>query len=192
MGKYSVAFYKGEYSTRQKQANSDKAKIYLEQHFNSTGRGFWTTADYAIGVVASNASKTSINFARDYAKGVVSEFDEISRVSFDDGVKVGGRGEGNLKLTKMPAIILEPMFVDDPEHVAVIKSEEGQKRLAKVLVCTIVKHIPQGGLIGFSVGHKYKRINFMDRGAKLLGCGYEADYAELVLKFAEEMLLKLK
>ena len=191
MGKFTVKFYKGEYATRQKQANKDKADLYLEQHFNSSGKGIWTKADYALGVVATNASAISINFAKTYAKNIDAEFKEITRLGFDDGVKVGGRGDGNLKYTEMPAVVLEPMFVDDPDHVAIIKSDEGQKRLAKVLVETIEKYCPQGGLIALSVGHKFKTINFMDRGAKLHGGGYEADYAEKVLQYAEAMLLKL-
>ena len=43
-------------------------------------------------------------------------------------------------------------------------------------------------LIAFSVGHKYKTSNPNDRGAALVGGGTEAEFAEKVLRKAEEML----
>ena len=43
-------------------------------------------------------------------------------------------------------------------------------------------------MIGFSVGHKYKSANPGDRGAPVLGGGWEADYAEAVLEKAKVLL----
>lgn len=188
MSKYQVKFYKGNYATRQRKANEDNAIVYIEHHFNSTGKGLWAQADYALALVSDNASSKSRAFASDYSKEIDKEFDEITRVYNNTGLKVGGRGSYNLQFTKMPAILLEPLFVDDPEHVELIKSKAGRERLANVLVRIIKKHFPEGGLVAFSVGHKYKVTNPFDRGAKIYGGGYEADYAELVLQRAAEKL----
>ncbi|MBI3541974.1 MAG: N-acetylmuramoyl-L-alanine amidase, partial [Deltaproteobacteria bacterium] len=102
-----------------------------------------------------------------------------------------GRGDGNLRLTKMPAILLEPLFASNPQHAELIRSESGQLRLARILCESIHRFFPGGGLIGFSVGHKYKTSSPADRGAALNGGGTEADYAELVLSKASSLINEL-
>lgn len=189
--KYTVKFYTGDYPERQKAANNDKAICYVEHHFNSSAATDPTTADYAVTIVGANASKTSIEWGKLYSEKIDETFVEIRKKGGVDGVLVGGyggRGDGNVKLTNMPAILVEPMFCNDPEHAAVIKSSEGQKKLAEVLVYTILKTFPNGGLVGFSVGHKYKTSNPNDRGAAIVGGGTEADYAEIVLRQAKILL----
>jgi len=154
---YKVKFYKGNYSTRQTKANSDKAIAYVEHHFNSSSS---STASYAVVVTGSNASRTSKNWGRWYAKAVARLFG--TQVSGDDGILVGGwngRGDGNLKHTNMPAILLEPLFASNPQHADIIRSESGQNDLARILAESIQRFFPDGGLIAFSVGHKYKKSN---------------------------------
>ena len=183
---YTVNFYKGNYSTRQSKANTDKAIAYVEHHFNSSSS---STAGYAVVVTGSNASTTSKNWGCWYAKAVATFFG--TKVGGDSGILVGGwngRGDGNLKHTKMPAILLEPLFASNPRHADIIRSERGQTDLARILVESIQRFFPNGGLIAFSVGHKYKESNPDDRGAVLAGGGSEADYAEKVLQKAAIML----
>jgi hypothetical protein len=183
---YKVKFYKGNYSTRQSKANKDEARAYVEHHFNSSSS---STANYAVVVTGSNASRTSKNWGRWYANAVATFFG--TRVAGDNGILVGGwngRGDGNLKHTNMPAILLEPLFASNPQHADIIRSESGQTDLARILVESIQRFFPNGGLIAFSVGHKYKKSNPNDRGADLAGSGNEADYAEKVLKKAAVML----
>jgi hypothetical protein len=88
----------------------------------------------------------------------------------------------------MPAILLEPLFASNPAQAEIIRSESGQTLLAQVLVESIYRFFPEGGLIAFSVGHKYKTSKPNDRGASLAGGGTEADYAEKVLQKAKEIL----
>ena len=183
---YRVKFYKGDYSKRQRDANEDRAVAYVEHHFNSSSS---STANYAVVVTGSNASRTSKNWGRWYAKAVAEHFG--TRTAGDDGILVGGwngRGDGNLRLTNMPAILLEPIFASNPQHADIIRSESGQSALARILVESIQRFFPDAGLIAFSVGHKYKDSNPDDRGAALAGGGWEADYAEKVLERAAEML----
>lgn len=183
---YEVRFYKGDYITRQRQANSDRAIAYVEQHFNSSAS---PNAGYVVVITGSNASHVSRNWGRWYSQAIHREFGVP--IGGDDGIKVGGfngRGDGNLKHTAMPAILLEPLFVSNPAQAAIARSEDGQIRMARVLVDSIERFFPGGGLIAFSVGHKYKTSNPNDRGAAVVGGGTEADIAEQVLLKAQAML----
>lgn len=187
MSIYQVKFYDGDYKPRQQKANADKAKAYVEHHFNSSSS---PSANYTVVIVGSNASTTSKNWGRWYASAISREFN--TEVGGDNGIKVGGfggRGDGSVKHTNMPAILLESLFVSNPTHAAIVRSDNGQDRLAQVLVESIQRFFPAGGLIAFSVGHKGKNSNPSDRGADVVGGGSEADYTEKVLKKAETMLL---
>jgi hypothetical protein len=117
-----------------------------------------------------------------------------------DGViqcQQGDRGNSNLAFTDMPAILLETLFVSNPDAAGIVVSPEGREELAQILVDTIVSFFPDGGKIAFSVGHKYKDSRPNDRGAAVCGDDpdpndgldhVEADYAEDVLRLAAEKL----
>lgn len=184
---YEVKFYDGDYQPRQEAANRDGCIAYVEHHFNSGG------GNYAVSVVGKNSSETSRNWGRYYAHSVASTFniDAYKGSPSEDGIKIGGfggRGDYNLRFTRMPAILLEPLFCDNPSHAALIRSSSGQSKLADILAKSIQRMFPQGGLIGFSIGHKGKTSSPNDRGAAVLGGGYEADYAEPVLEEARDLL----
>lgn len=181
---YKVKFYKGEYRERQRNASRDRAVCYVEHHFNMTA-----DRNTSCVIVGSNASRKSIEFGRDYVEIVSQHFG--TKPSGDRGVVKGGyegRGNGNVYYADCPAILLEPLFCGNPKHVAAIKSEQGQSTLAECLVFAIKQNFPEGGLVAFSVGHKYKTSKPKDRGAALLGGGSEADYAEKVLLKAAALL----
>jgi|GEM_PF-1266905 len=183
--RYTVRYYKGDYKERQEKANADQCIAYVEQHFNCC-----LQADgYSVAITATNASRTSRNWGRWYAKAIAREFN--TRTGGDDGIVVGGyngRGNYNLYHTAMPAILLEPLFASDPAQAAVIRSADGQERLGRVLAESVRNFFPQGGLVAFSVGHKYKTSSPGDLGTEVVGGGYEADYAEAVLRKAERFL----
>jgi hypothetical protein len=182
---YDVRFYKGNYSWRQKQANRDKCNAYVEHHFNAAGK----TSNYAVVVTGYNASETSKKWGRWYANQVGLQFNVP--VAGTGGILVGGfngRGNGNLKHTNMPAILLEPLFVSNPTHAEWVRSEEGQDKLAKILADSLIEFFPDGSKIGFSIGHKYKSSRPKDRGAAVYGGGTEADYAEIVMEKAKVIL----
>lgn len=186
--KYQCRIYKGDYSSRQRQANHDGAVAYVEQHFNSSVD---PQSNCSLAIVATNASETSKKWATLYAKLVDQEFTEVPKVCGLNGLRVGGydgRGNGNLSRTNMPAILCEPLFASNPVHADIIRSDEGQLRLAQCLVQSITQIFPNGGLIGMSIGHKYKSSNPNDRGAYLAGGGMEGDYAEAVILKAKQIL----
>lgn len=185
---YQVRFYKGNYSWRQKQANQDKCAAYVEHHFNSSGS---QRSDYSVVITGYNASETSKNWGKSYAQLVSREFNVP--LGGRSGLLIGGfngRGNGNLKYTHMPAILLEPLFASNPTQADWIRSAEGQDKLAKILADSIIEFFPDGSLIGFSIGHKYKTSRPSDRGAPLHGGGVEADYAEIVMEKAQSILEK--
>lgn len=187
MTKYNVRFFWGDYSDRQNAANAAKAVCYVEQHFNSA-----TPAATGVEViVGKNASKKSKDWAALYAEKVSKEFLIPVRSPETKGVIVGGRGgrgDGNIRLTNMPAILLEPCFVSNPKEALIVRSTSGQKALGKILAETIQTMFPDGGTIAFSVGHKGKESNPHDRGADVYGGGTEAEYAELVMLQAKAVL----
>lgn len=183
---YRCTFYKGDYRERQVQANADRCVAYVEHHFNSSAS---PSASYALVITGSNASQTSRNWGRWYAQAAAREFG--IGVGGDQGILVGGfdgRGDFNLRFTDMPAILLEPLFASNPRQADWIRSDDGQARLARILCDSIRRFFQSGGRIGFSVGHKYKRSAPTDRGAAVVGGGWEADYAEQVLLKAQAML----
>ncbi len=187
---YQVRFYSGDYLERQQKANADGAKLYYEQHFNSSSS---RDASYSCVVVGSNASNTSKNWGRWYAQAIAREFGNT--VGGSDGILVGGfggRGDGNVKHTNMPAILAEPLFASNPRHAEIIKGDDGQTRLARILVESIQRFLPQGGLVAFSIGHKGKRSAPNDMGAPVFGGGTEAQFAEIVLQKAQVMLDQIR
>jgi hypothetical protein len=176
---YEVRFYKGDYKERQDQANSDGCIAYVEHHFNSSSS---PAANYAVVITGANASETSRNWGRWYAAAIARGFN--IPIGGEQGIMVGGyeeRGDYNLRFTNMPAILLEPLFASNPQHAQWISGEIGQVKLAQILCDSIQRFFPKEGIIGFSVGHKYKGSSPKDRGAEVIGGGWEADYAEVVL-----------
>ena len=187
MPKYTVKFYTGDYGFRQRSANKDKALCYIEQHFNAAAS---PNANYCLAVTGSNASQKSINMAASYVDAVETYLG-IPKWSGGKpkGVAIGGisgRGDSNLIYTNMPAVLLEPLFVTTPAHVYMLK--ERTNLLAVCVVDMVREHFPNGGLIGFSIGHKGKSSNPKDRGAAVYGGGTEADFAEMVLNIAKALL----
>jgi len=206
-GLYRVKFYTGSYSRRQADANADGAICFVAHHFNAASKqdvighdpesgapiyGFVhnPAPDYALCVVADNASAKSRAWAADYVERVSRSL--AVRKWNTDGVCVGGmggRGNEQIKYTVMPAILVEPLFASNPSHANIIRLASGRHSLATYLADSIRAAFPAGGLVAFSVGHKYKPApHDHDRGAALHGGGNEADYAELVLQEAAKML----
>ncbi len=182
---YNVILYKGNYSQRQRLANRDNCIAYCEAHFNSSPRA---AANYTCVIVGINASRTSKEWGAHYASQVGSAFNVP--LWGKDGVVIGGfggRGNYNLVLTAMPAILIEPLFCSNPEQADIIKSEQGQSKLAMILADSIKRFFPHGN-VGFSVGHKYKTSRPKDRGAKIYGGGFESDFAEVILMRASKLL----
>ena len=181
MSKYQVRFFTGNYGKRQQAANDAGAICYVEGHYNSFSK---TTANYALCVLADNAGAKSKQWGKRFTKLVADQFDIP-----DAGVRQGGRGNGNLSTAKMPAILLEPWFISNPQGARWAKSAEMQRKLAKIVAQTIRDEFPAGGLVALSIGHKGKNPD-IDSGAPAHGKPtiYEAALTEPVLKLVEKLL----
>jgi len=185
MSVYNPVLYRGDYSQRQKQANSNNAICYVEQHFNSFSN---PDANYAMAVTTINQPSKSKSWGAWYAQRVSEEFGIPS-----NGIKVakrGDRGYGNLCYATMPAILVEPFFISNEKGAQWAHSESQRNKLAEILSESIREFFPGGGLVVFSVGHMYKTSSPSDRGASCLGGGTEAEFAELVLQSSMNMLGK--
>ena len=182
--KWEVRFYTGDYKERQRQANIDGAVCYVEQHFNASSN---PDANYAMVVVANNASQKSKSWGLHYALKASELFDiRNNRLSIGG---IGGRGNGNLIYTSMPAILLEPCFISNPEQARLMLEDSYQDKLAKVLADSIRVFFPDGGLVAFSIGHVGKTSNPNDRGASVAGSDLmESDIATKVMQKARKML----
>jgi len=186
--KYECRFYYGDYYHRQDRANEDNAILYVEQRFNS----FSKKSNYTLVKVSDKASERTIEFAKEYSARVSKGLGIPLYEKDISGVIVtrrGGRGDNSLRKAKMPAVILEPLFVSNPEHVQLFWNG-GREILADILANTIRDYFPEGGLIAFSVGHRYQRSKPFDQGAHCWGAPEfsEASLAEQVLWCAKFFL----
>jgi len=105
---------------------------------------------------------------------------------------ITGAGSGNLQYVAAPALLLEPGFISDPEYAARVSTGEGADKLGRCIAAAIVKAFPAGGIVGLSVGHRYRGNG--DMGAPVAGSedpafDQEAELAELYLDAATEVLL---
>ncbi len=189
MSKWSVLRVTGDYRDRQAAANAAGAKLYLEQHVNSSAKDY---PDYALGVVATNASQTSIAMARWYAARAGTRFDvggpDDADVGYGNGVRIGGNGNANLYYTDAPAAILEPWFASNPAQARMMATVAGVEAGAKLLAELVREFLPEGGLVALSVGHIGKTSAPRDRGAKIVTGGWEADWSMAVVDLAHSML----
>ena len=132
--------------------------------------------DYLQRQLAANADKA--------VAYVEHHFNSSASASANYAVVVVGSSIG----AAAPAVLLEPLFASHPQQAEAIRSEAGQAALARILAESIRRFFPDGGLIAFSVGHKYKTSSPNDRGVALAGGGTEADHAEKVLQKAAQLL----
>ena len=140
------------YARRQVDANELRVMGYFEQHVNAVED---PGPNYAMAIVADNYSERSYNWARRYAEICAAEFCG-GRKYGEEGVRIGGRGNDNLRLTHMPAILGEPGFASNPRFRDLILTAEGQERAAMCLVRSIEATFPLGGTIALSIGHGNK------------------------------------
>lgn len=186
---YDVAELRGSLWLRQTTANRLGCVAYVEQHLNGHTN---PDINYAMAICARNASSKSVEWAKRYTELVAEHFEMPDR-----GVVVGPRrGSYNVKLTRCPAFLAEPGFISNPEFAGIVVTGEGLDALAFCLVQSIRDHFPGGGLIGLSVGHRYR--GKADPGAPVYDdpneeedpeWDDEAEIADGIIRAAVEMLV---
>ena len=188
MSEYQIQFYYGDYHQRQQQANADGVILYVEHRFNTFSR----KSNYTLVKVTDVAPNKAVNFAADYANMIHKRLNIPLYENDVPGVirtRRGRRGDDSIRLCNMPAVILEPLFVSNPDHVKLFWNG-GREVLADSLAAIVRKYFPEGGSIGFSVGHRYKRSKPFDQGAHCWGTPEfsEASLSEQVLWVAKFFL----
>lgn len=183
MPHYEVRFFTGDYTPRQSAANAWGASLYVEQHLNDDDN---PAVDYTTAILARESAgrqkfQDSMRWARRYCELASSALGLKNAGPKPGGY--GGRGEGNVRVFKGPAILVEPCFGTSSRSGPRVKTAEGVELLAVALVASIREVLPQGGKVALSIGHKGKTGRHADdTGSKLFGGGWEADVAEAVLK----------
>jgi hypothetical protein len=194
MSKYKVLWVASaetprDYRARQIYANEQGAICYLEGHYNAKEYDKPGTQDNpALAVIASNSSQKTRDMGRWFCAEVSVEFGCPNGGLFVRGPNENGYG--NVAYARGNSLLLEPLFVSDAEQAKIASSEDGQNRIALIIVQMITHFYPNGGLIAFSPGHKYKVNSPRDRGAPVhpdVG-GWEADLAEKYMQKAAYIL----
>lgn len=183
MSKFRAVRLVGGYRERQIKANRLRCAGYAEFHLNALEYDRPGSSDNpAMVICASNASETSKRWGYQYANAAAKAFDLPSQ-----GVHLrsaGQRGYWNLYYTKMPAVLLEPLFISDPDTAEIAISDQGVEKMAGIFMASTQDVFPEGGIFGLSVGHIGARPG--DRGAPARGrdggiIGWEGEICERVV-----------
>jgi hypothetical protein len=207
MSKYEIIWVADEnnrrdYRDRQLYANSQGAKLYIEGHFNAQmytvdvdGDGVpdmdavGTSDNPASCLVADNASQTSRDMGTYFAAQVSKAFGYPNRGLVELRRHANGKADRayyNLYYTHMPAVLLEPFYVSDGEQALMAQSEHAQDVIANIICQMVLKHLPDGGKVAFSIGHLFKASSKWDRGAPVVNTGGKIAEADLVKLYMEK------
>ena len=109
-----------DYKTRQFLANQIQADLYVEFHLNALENDRKGTGDNpALSLVAENASQKSRAIATDFANAIAEAFVEVPRGQLIE-LQESDRGYYNLFYTAMPAFLIEPLFISEPEQAGLV------------------------------------------------------------------------
>jgi hypothetical protein len=99
------------------------------------------------------------------------------------GVKdAQGSRAGFIRHYHCPAVLIEPCFVSNPDEAAKVHDVDTLRALGEAIASVVWKWFPAKAVIGLDIGHKFKRSNPDDRGAKCVLGDWEADHAERLAK----------
>lgn len=193
----TVTFFSGDYRARQLMANGAQVDVYVEYHFNHFSR----SAAYSLAKVPPSPHALAIELGTTHSKLMEEYLGVEAYINAKDKesppgilkMKKSSRDMFNCSLLNSPALILEPLFLSNPEHVALVVTEKGQDVLSAILTKTLRTVLPneaRDAHIGFSVGHKYQKESPLDRGYLAVDRPdiTEADLSEVILLKAALML----
>jgi N-acetylmuramoyl-L-alanine amidase len=185
---YKPVLLKGDYTRdsnheRQARAKEEGCLGVVDFHFNSTGDSKVRGGEiyYQEGVTAS----------RHFAEVMWRRF---------EGIGLPTHGNQPLRSTAtnprtvfldhyaMPAILLESLFLSNPDQAAWLHGAGHMESLADAIVAGIRDQFPEGGTIGLSPGHAYKSSAPADRGAKCREGDSEADHTVALAALVERRM----
>ena len=194
MSKYTIVWAADEnnrrdYRDRQLYANSMGAVAFIQGHLNASAYDKPGVQDNpASCLVASNSGTKTREMAQYFADEVSKEFGYPNRGCIV--TENGDAGYWNLYYAKGNSILLEPLYVSDSDQALMAQSEQGQDRIAQIVANLVRKFYPDGGIIAFDIGHKFKVSSPYDRGAPVTGTKNlgEADLVEIYMHKAADLL----
>lgn len=176
------------YRERQFHANARGCDCYIEGHFNAKMYDRPGMQDNPSTVLVSdNSSSKTRQMAAEFSLTVAEEWGFRSA-----GVTVLERGERaywNTFYASGQSLLLEPLYVSDPDQAELAQDPEVLRRIGHFIAEMVRKHYPDGAKIGLSPGHFFKPDAPGDKGAPVHGREYE-DCAEADLSFAYLQLAK--
>jgi hypothetical protein len=193
MTDFKILFFTGDYKWRQLAANEASLDLYVEHHFNF----FTKQTNYAVVKLHQTSGTRTSKFGNMYLEAVnrrlgVSIYDSPRSDGGLLRLKNNSRDVFNLALLNCPAVIVEPLFLSNHQHVELLTNQGGVQLLANILTDTIREFFcdVDEARIGFSVGHKYQRSAPMDRGAVCSGKSEltEADLSDTILTLSGTLL----
>ena len=170
--RYQVIQFRGPVAYRQDQANERGVKCYCEAHLNAMGGKVVKDAVFAIA-----AYKHSVPWGKLFSAKVAAALGIR-----DDHVLVGAKGHGLVSRIRWPApgLVLEPGFISNAAFADRLVNGGGIELLGRALAESIMDMWPAGGLIGYSVGHRYRGTGDMGSTADIENPAFdrEAEIAE--------------
>ena len=185
-GKRRVVFLTGDYvgrgrHFRQRQAESLGCAFTVDFHFNSNGP---TAQGCEVYHRTDDASRAA-------AARMLEAFRSLQLRPRSEPVKPATAGEGRaafIESYKNTAILLEPLFVSNPDEARWLHDRHNLSALATAVSQAIIDSTADGALIGLSIGHLGKDSSPRDRGADCVFRDMEATHAEALAREVARLL----
>ena len=180
-----VVFLTGDYairSVRQRQAAAEGCVLTVDFHFNSNGPTAKGAEVYF---------RTGDNASREAAKRVIANFQALGLPDHGDPVKSATDGEGRaafINRYQNTAILLEPLFVSNPQQAQWLHAPGNIDKLAVAVADAIRASTQAGDVIGLSIGHLGKDSSPSDRGADCRLHDTEAAHGEAMARAVAKLL----
>jgi predicted acylesterase/phospholipase RssA len=176
--KYTVKLYDGEPAELPQRVKGDGCVCYAEQHFG------WgpneSVPSRSMVITASNATEYTKNWGRWYAREVSREFSIA--LGGNEGISEDSQVRPALD-QRLGRFEVPPLFINNAAAAQIVRTEQGQERLARVLSDSIRHFFPAGGLVCLSNGHPGDPLHpdVGRQGASLKDGGTEVVFSHLVL-----------
>jgi hypothetical protein len=184
--RYPVVWLRGDYVRpnldRQAQAEQAGCALALDFHFNSNGSS------------ASGGEiwhKPGDDASHQLALALRDALAQVGLPLRNPAVRsaTGNTRAGFVRHYPCPAVLLEPLFVSNPTQAAWIHNNGHLLALGEAIAAAVKAALPTGGVVGLSVGHRYKRRPG-DEGAGCVRGDSEADHAEELAHVVAEQLAR--
>src|SRR2546423_1984270 len=179
-----ITWLKGDYvgnHERQAQAQSEGCKLVIEFHFNSNG---------ATATGGETWFKPGDPLSNTIAADIRNRFSNIGLSLHGPGPNeaVSSTRAGWLPFYSCSAILLEPLYVSNPDQARWIHQSGNVDLLAGEVTAAIFNNTSDADTIGLSIGHRFKHSHPNDLGAACALGDNEADHG---MALAEAVAAKL-